>query len=173
MLRSLDWCCLEKVDLLVAAGSAVEVLPFSLSCPLPLLKTHPPFIASLLLFYSREDGSKKYSIRTAEGKPIFVREAGWKEPLFFFWVVLQLRPPAGTRQTTKKKEEGELKQRRKQKEAPQGDPEPKKGNQEKEKTQVEYRGEAAQDRRRRRKPGEWKETPNTRKRGGNAHSCSC
>jgi len=34
-----------------------------------------------------------------------------------------------------KKEEGGLKQRRKQKEAAQGDPEPKKGNQEKEKTQ--------------------------------------
>ena len=33
----------------------------------------------------------------------------------------------------KKKEEGGLKQRRKQKEAAQGDPEPKKGNQEKEK----------------------------------------
>jgi hypothetical protein len=32
-----------------------------------------------------------------------------------------------------KKEEGGLKQRRKQKEAAQGDPEPKKGNQEKEK----------------------------------------
>ena len=50
--------------------------------------------------------------------------------LFFFWVVLQLRPPAGTWQTTTKKEERGLKQRRKQKEAAQEDPEPKKGNQE-------------------------------------------
>jgi len=34
----------------------------------------------------------------------------------------------------------------------------------KKKTQVEYRVEGAQDRRCRRKPGGWKETPNTRKR---------
>ena len=38
----------------------------------------------------------------------------------------------------------------------------------KKKTQVENRGEGAQDRRRRRKPGGWKETPNTRK-GGETH----
>jgi len=43
----------------------------------------------------------------------------------------------------------------------------------KKKTQVEYRVEGAQDRRRRRKLGGWKETPNTRKRGGDAQSCSC
>jgi len=41
------------------------------------------------------------------------------------------------------------------------------------KKQVEYRVEGAQDRRRRRKPGGWKETPNTRKRGGDAHSSQC
>ena len=42
MLRSLGRCCLEKVDLLVAAGGgAAEVLPSSLSFPLPLLGTHP------------------------------------------------------------------------------------------------------------------------------------
>ena len=35
-------CCLEKVDLLVVAGGAVEVLPVSLSCPLPPLRTRPP-----------------------------------------------------------------------------------------------------------------------------------
>jgi len=34
------------------------------------------------------------------------------------------------------------------------------------KTQVEYRGEGAQDRRRRRKPGGWKETPKHTKKGG-------
>ena len=38
MLRSLDRCCLGKVDLLVAGGTA-EVLPVPLSCPLPLLRT--------------------------------------------------------------------------------------------------------------------------------------
>ena len=37
------------------------------------------------------------------------------------------------------------------------------------KKQVEYRVEGAQDRRRRRKPGGWKETPNTRKKGGETH----
>ena len=31
-----------EVDLLVAAGGAAEVLPFSLNCPLSLLRTHPP-----------------------------------------------------------------------------------------------------------------------------------
>jgi len=41
MLRSLGRCCLGKVDLLVAGGAA-EVLPLPLSCPLPLIKTHPP-----------------------------------------------------------------------------------------------------------------------------------
>ena len=35
-------CCLEKVDLLVAAGDAAEVLSIPFSCPLPLLRTHPP-----------------------------------------------------------------------------------------------------------------------------------
>ena len=74
-------CCLEKVDLLVAAGSAAEVLPLSLSCPLPILRTPPPPFASLLLVHG--DGSKQYSIRTAGGKPIFVWEAGWKEPLWY------------------------------------------------------------------------------------------
>jgi hypothetical protein len=39
----------------------------------------------------------------------------------------------------------------------------------KKKTQVEYRVEEVQDRRRRRKPGGWKETPNTRKRGGDSN----
>jgi hypothetical protein len=43
----------------------------------------------------------------------------------------------------------------------------------KKRTQVEYRVEGAQDRRHRRKPGGWKEMPNTRKRGGDAQSCSC
>jgi len=47
MLGSLGRCCLEKVDLLMAGGAA-EVLQFSLSFSLPLLRTHPP---SLLLIY--------------------------------------------------------------------------------------------------------------------------
>ena len=83
MLRSLGRCCLGKVDLLMAGG-AVEVLLVSLSCPLPATPKVPPlFIASLLLFCVHGDGSNQYSIRTAGGKPIFVWEAGWKEPLWY------------------------------------------------------------------------------------------
>jgi len=41
LLRSLGWCCLGLVALLVAGGAA-EMLPGSLNCPLPLRKTHPP-----------------------------------------------------------------------------------------------------------------------------------
>ena len=40
MLRPLGWCCLGKVDLLVAGGAA-EVLPVPLNRPLPLLRIHP------------------------------------------------------------------------------------------------------------------------------------
>ena len=87
---------------------------------------------------------------------------------FFFGWCYSYGPQQGPDRQQKKEEIG-LKQRRKQKEAAQGDPEPKKGNQEKEKNQVEYRVEGAQDRRRRRKPGGWKETPNTRKKGGETH----
>jgi len=89
---------------------------------------------------------------------------------FFFLGGVTATAPSRDLTDNKKKEEGGLKQRRKQKEAAQGDPEPRKETRKKEKTQVEYRVEGAQDRRRRRKPGGWKETPNTRKRGGDAHS---
>jgi len=80
MLRSLGRCCLGKVDL-SGSGGAVEVLPVPLSCPLPLLRTHPP---SLLVccFSFRRDGSNQYSIRMAGGNSIFVQEAVWKEPLW-------------------------------------------------------------------------------------------
>ena len=85
---------------------------------------------------------------------------------FFLGWCYSYGPQQGPDRQQKNEERG-LKQRRKQKEAAQGDPEPKKGNQEKEKkNQVEYRVEGAQDRRRRRKPGGWKETPNTRKKKG-------
>jgi len=43
LLRSLGRYCLGLVALLVA-GSAAGVLPVSLSCPLPLRRTHPPAI---------------------------------------------------------------------------------------------------------------------------------
>jgi len=44
-------CCLEKVDLLVVAGGAVEVLPVSLSCPLPPLRTRPPPLLVVCCFF--------------------------------------------------------------------------------------------------------------------------
>jgi len=43
LLRSLGRCCLGLVALLVAGGAA-GVLPVSLSCPLPLRKTHLPAV---------------------------------------------------------------------------------------------------------------------------------
>jgi hypothetical protein len=52
---------------------------------------------------------------------------------FFFLGGVTATAPSRDLTDNKKKEERGLKQRRKQKEAAQGDPEPKKGNQEKEK----------------------------------------
>jgi len=46
LLRSLGRCCLGLVALLVAGGAA-GVLPFSLSCPLPLRRTHFPAVQDL------------------------------------------------------------------------------------------------------------------------------
>ena len=68
-------CCLGKVDLLMAGGAA-EVLLVSLSCPLPLLRTHPTFVASLLRLCFRGDESNQYSIQTAGGKPMFCLRSG-------------------------------------------------------------------------------------------------
>ena len=53
--------------------------------------------------------------------------------LVFFWGGVFTATAPSRDLTDQKKKEGGLKQRRKQKEAAQGDPEPKKGNQEKEK----------------------------------------
>jgi len=94
--------------------------------------------------------------------------------IYFFLVVLQLQPPAGTWQTTKKKKKregssrGESKRKLLKETQNQG-----KETRKKKRIQEEYWVEGAQDGRRRRKPGGWKETPNTRKRGGDAQSCSC
>jgi hypothetical protein len=71
MLRSLDRCCLGKVDLLKAGGVA-EVPPSLPHLPPATPKSPPPLIASLLLFCFCGDGSNQYSIRTAGGEPIFV-----------------------------------------------------------------------------------------------------
>jgi hypothetical protein len=63
MLRSLGQCCLEKVYLLLAAGGAVEVLPVSLSCPLPLLTTCPPSLHPVLFVFAEMGAS------TTSGRP--------------------------------------------------------------------------------------------------------
>ena len=63
------------------------------------------------------------------GEPAF-RSLGVQLHVFFFAGVTATAPSRDLTDN-KKKEEGGLKQRRKQKEAAQGDPEPKKGNQEK------------------------------------------
>ena len=85
VLRSLGRCCLGRVDLLVAAGGATEVLPFSLSCPLPLLRTHPT--SSLLLFCFSVGGSNQYSFWTAGGQTNFCLRGRvldyTKEPLWY------------------------------------------------------------------------------------------
>jgi hypothetical protein len=63
MLRFLGRCCLGKVDLLVAGGAA-EVLLVSLTCPLPLLRTHPPSFLACCFFVFAEMGATN----TASGR---------------------------------------------------------------------------------------------------------
>jgi len=61
-LRSFGWCCLGKVDPLMAGGAAA-MPPVSLSCPLPLRGNHPTPLHSyfvvfcLLLFAEMEETS--------------------------------------------------------------------------------------------------------------------
>ena len=84
----MGWCCLGKVEELML-GDAAEVLDPGLpQLPPATSKSPPSFIASLLLFSFCGDGSNQYSIRTAAGKPIYVWEAGWKEPLWYNPIIL-------------------------------------------------------------------------------------
>jgi hypothetical protein len=64
ILGSLGQCCLEKVDLSVANGGAAEVLPVSLSSPLPLLITRPPSLLVCYFFISAKMGATS----TASGR---------------------------------------------------------------------------------------------------------
>jgi len=57
MLRSLGRCCLEKVDLSVVAGGAVELFLVSLSRPLPLLRIRPPSLLVYCFFVFAEMGA--------------------------------------------------------------------------------------------------------------------
>jgi len=63
---------------------------------------------------------------------VCMRGSSYTGVFFFFGWCYSYGPQQGPDRLQKKEERG-LKQRRKQKEAAQGDPEPKKGNQEKEK----------------------------------------
>jgi len=58
LLRSLGRCCLVLVVLLVA-GCTAEVLPVSLSCPLPLRRTHPNDLVCCLCAFA-EMGVSQY-----------------------------------------------------------------------------------------------------------------
>ena len=63
----------------MASGGAAEVGgPFSLSCPLPLLRTHPPSLLVCCFFCFSKDGSNQYSIWTVGGKPILSEKRGGK-----------------------------------------------------------------------------------------------
>jgi hypothetical protein len=92
---------------------------------------------------------------------------------FFFWWCYSYGPQQGPdRQQQKKRREGSSRGESKRKLLKETQNQGKETRKMK-RIQVEYRVEGAQDRWRRRKPGGWKETPNTRKRGGDAQSCSC
>ena len=66
---------LGKGDLLVAGGTA-EVLPVSPICPLPLQRTHPLLISSLLFSFC--GGSNQNSIQTAGGNLMSKKKRGGK-----------------------------------------------------------------------------------------------
>ena len=118
--------------------------------------------------------SQQYSLDYSQERNTYLIEIKYSvNTLFFFGSVTATAPSRGLTDNKKKRGEraqaeekakGSCSRRPRTKERKPG---------KRKKTQVEYRGEGAQDRRRRRKPGGWKETPNTRKRGGDAQSCSC
>jgi len=93
-------------------------------------------------------------------------------PFFFFWWCYSYGPQQGPDRQQKKKREGSSRGESKRKLLKETQNQGKE-TRKKKRTQVEYRVEGAQDRRRKRKPGGGKETPNTRKRGGDAQSRSC
>jgi hypothetical protein len=83
----------------------------------------------------------------------------------FFWWCTATAPSRDLTDNKKKRREGSSRGESKRKLLKETQNQGKE-TRKKKRTQVEYRVEGAQDRRRRRKPGGWKETPNTRKRGG-------
>jgi len=64
------------------------VLLVSLSCPLPLLRTHPPSLLRArpvvcCFFVFAKMGATSTASGRLEVNPFFVWEAGWKEPLMY------------------------------------------------------------------------------------------
>ena len=92
-----------------------------------------------------------------------INEMQWIVP--FFFGVTATAPSRDLTDNKKKRREGSSRGESKRKLLKETQNQGKE-TRKKKRTQVEYRVEGAQDRRRRRKPGGWKETPNTRKRGG-------
>ena len=135
------------------AGGAAEVLLVSLNCPLPLRRIHPPTLVCCFCVFAAMGVTSTKSGRLEVNLSLSGKRGGkshlgtillsaalgiWRFcmvirsllPIFFLGGVTATAPSRDLTDN-KKKEEGGLKQRRKQKEAAQGDPEPKKGNQEK------------------------------------------
>jgi len=75
----------------------------------------------------------RLATRHAINSAVSTKETATFMLLFFYFGGVTATAPSRDLTDNKKKEEGGLKQRRKQEEAAQGDPEPGKGNQEKEK----------------------------------------
>ena len=68
-------CCLGKMDLLMAGGTA-EVLPISPICPLPHLRTHPPSVCCFCVF--AEMGATSTASRRLEVNLSWFEEHGGK-----------------------------------------------------------------------------------------------
>jgi hypothetical protein len=54
----------------IMAGSAAEMLLVSLSCPLPLLRTHPPSLLVCCFLVFAEMGATSTASRVAGGKTL-------------------------------------------------------------------------------------------------------
>ena len=114
------------------------------------------FNASSLSTQEGSDGSSNAPRR-------WLSDKSEKRASFFFGGVTATAPSKDLTDNKKKRREGSSRGESKRKLLKETQNQGKE-TRKKKRTQVEYRVEGAQDRRRRRKPGGWKETPNTRKR---------
>jgi hypothetical protein len=66
------------------AGGAAEVLPAPLTCPLPLLRTHPPSLLVCCFMVFAEVGATSTASRRLEVNLFSPRSpTGWKDPLWY------------------------------------------------------------------------------------------